>query len=64
MFEAGVVLAFAAFGIGREVALSYAVVVHGLQFAVIGVGGLISLRALGMSFGTLRRMGRGEEVGS
>ena len=64
VFEAGVVLAFAAFGIGREVALSYAVVVHGLQFAVIGAGGLISLHALGLSFGSLRRMARAEELGS
>ena len=58
VFEACAVLAFAAFALSREAALSYAIVVHGLQFAVIGVAGLVSLHVLGLSFGSLRRLGR------
>lgn len=58
VFEAGVVLAFAAFGIAREVALSYAIVVHAIHFSFIAVAGLISLHALGMTFGSLRQMTR------
>ncbi len=58
VFEACVVLAFAAFGLSREVALSYAVVVHSLHFAVIGIAGLLSLQALGLSFGSLRQLSR------
>ena len=58
VFEACVILAFAAFALSREVALSYALVVHALQFAVIGVAGLVSLQVLGLSFGRLRQLGR------
>ncbi|MEE9282278.1 MAG: lysylphosphatidylglycerol synthase transmembrane domain-containing protein [Myxococcota bacterium] len=58
VFEAAVVLAFAAFGIAREMALSYALVVHALHFSVVGIGGLVALKVLGMSFGSLRQISR------
>ena len=61
VFEACVVLAFAAFALSREVALSYALVVHGLHFAVIGVAGLISLQALGLSLRSLRQLSKGAD---
>lgn len=58
VFEACIVLAFAAFGLAREVALSYALVVHALHLTVVTIGGVVSLHVLGMSFGALRELGR------
>lgn len=55
VFQGAAILAFGAFGLPEEIALSYSVVVHALQYVSVTVIGLIVLASYGVSFATLRR---------
>ena len=55
VFQGATILAFGAFGLPEEIALSYSVVVHFLQYVSVTVIGLAVLAAYGVSLAALRR---------
>ncbi len=55
VFQGAAILAFEAFGLPEEVALSYSVVLHVLQYISVTVIGLIVLAVYGVSLAALRR---------
>lgn len=55
VFQGATILAFGAFGLPEEIALSYSVVVHVLQYVSVTIIGLVVLIAYGVSFTNLRR---------
>lgn len=57
VFQACTIFAFAAFGLTEEVALSYSIVIHALQFLPITLLGLVLINFYGM---TLRRLHKTE----
>ncbi|WP_263819259.1 lysylphosphatidylglycerol synthase transmembrane domain-containing protein [Salinibacter sp.] len=61
IFQGATILAFGAFGLSEEVALSYSVVVHFLQYVSVTVIGLAVLAAYGVSLTALRRQSMASE---
>ncbi len=61
VFQGATILAFGAFGLSEEIALSYSVVVHFLQYVSITVIGLAVLAAYGVSLTALRRQSMASE---
>ena len=55
IFQGATILAFGAFGLPEEIALSYSVVVHFLQYVSVTVIGLTVLATYGVSLAALRR---------
>ncbi|PSQ96396.1 MAG: hypothetical protein BRD55_06945 [Bacteroidetes bacterium SW_9_63_38] len=55
IFQGATILAFGAFGLPEEIALSYSVVVHFLQYVSVTVIGLVILAAYGVSLAALRK---------
>jgi uncharacterized protein (TIRG00374 family) len=55
VFQGATILAFGAFGLSEEVALSYSVVVHALQYVSVTVIGLAVLATYGISLASVRR---------
>lgn len=55
VFQGATILAFGAFGLSEEVALSYSVVVHALQYVSVTVIGLAVLATYGISLASVRQ---------
>lgn len=55
VFQGATILALGAFGLSKETALSYSVVVHFLQYSSVTVIGLVVLGAYGLSLSAVRR---------
>lgn len=54
LFQASTILAFAAFGLEKEIALSYSMVIHAIQFSTISIVGLSCLNLMNISFKDVR----------
>lgn len=55
VFQGATILAFGAFGLSEEVALSYSVVLHALQYVSVTVIGLAVLATYGISLASVRQ---------
>jgi uncharacterized protein (TIRG00374 family) len=58
VFQAGALVAFAAHGLGVELALGYSITVPAMQFIPITLVGAVVLTRLGLSLKSLRHLGR------
>ena len=62
VFQAGTIVAFAAFGLPEEVALSYSILIHVLQFLPITLLGLLLVNRYGLSLQPLGKTQASGEV--